>query len=929
MPITNNVKQVKLKVMTEAQFEETTPNENEFYAVTDAQLSYNDLADKPTIGDATLTIQKNGTAVDTFTANATSDKTINITVPTQPSDIGAATSAQGALADSALQPSDVVNNTTSTATDAPLSANMGKSLQDQVNNLNGRGRYLALWNCATGLAQSNPPQTTYTYKAGDYFIVGTVATGSGTNYRPSGSSYTTGVASTVVETEDVAVNDVYYYDGTTWSLQINTQKEVAFVNVAGDPYDNTNLANALNNKVTGNNAITGATKCKITYDSKGLVTAGADLSSGDIPDLSSTYATAAQGALADTAVQPADLNGYVPYSGATGAVDLNNKNLKNISNLAVGTATVDSNEKILSVGQNRFVTNNQNGLFISSTTSQTRKGMYGVPMALEIQFNSNNQAYSYPLGFHDMNSNNNGGQFLFTSFSSAISAASAGDVMVENDKGGLIFNTGASKSGAKMRFTVGNWASTPQITITANSVGIKNLNPNSNYALDVTGTINASTDVKVNGVSVALPSQTGQSGKFLTTDGTTTSWAEVQGGGGDANVKVEDGGSSEPVDLEYLYIDSYGADYSFSYDYNSGTIKNNNSLVDSSYAYGVVELYTEDATTATVYFHQSSEQNYDFGEISELGYYLNMDNDEDLQGVLWSGKDYDEYEGSVEFELEAGYNYFTIKYIKDSSSESGDDLFEITGITLGSGSGSARLINTDTQEEIQVSQLGDLPQVLQEIRGEIPDTNNLVTLNTTQTIQAAKAIFGTDVAFGSDASQKNLLAVISNNNSTAGTWVGRLTVGAKNKTFIMGTYGTICVLGAHSWTNAQQGTGAAWEPVYINPDGDKAVYIGGSPINGKQALMVLQNVNANTTGTVKINRSSNLTNNFKDVACWSDNVSKFTNDAGYITSNALSGYQTTANLVTSVSSRSTDSQYPSAKLFYDTCGDIETLINAL
>ena len=44
---------------------------------------------------------------------------------------------------------------------------------------------------------------------------------------------------------------------------------------------------------------------------------------------------------------------------------------------------------------------------------------------------------------------------------------------------------------------------------------------------------------------------------------------------------------------------------------------------------------------------------------------------------------------------------------------------------------------------------------------------------------------------------------------------------------------------------------------------------------------------------------------------------------------ALQSYQTTANLVTSVSSSSTNSQYPSAKLFYDTCGDIETLINAL
>lgn len=43
----------------------------------------------------------------------------------------------------------------------------------------------------------------------------------------------------------------------------------------------------------------------------------------------------------------------------------------------------------------------------------------------------------------------------------------------------------------------------------------------------------------------------------------------------------------------------------------------------------------------------------------------------------------------------------------------------------------------------------------------------------------------------------------------------------------------------------------------------------------------------------------------------------------------MTGYQTTSNLVTSVSSASTDTQYPSAKLFYDTCGDIESLINAL
>lgn len=52
--------------------------------------SYNDLTDKPTIptvNNATLTIQKNGSTVKTFTANASSNVTANITVPTKVSDL--------------------------------------------------------------------------------------------------------------------------------------------------------------------------------------------------------------------------------------------------------------------------------------------------------------------------------------------------------------------------------------------------------------------------------------------------------------------------------------------------------------------------------------------------------------------------------------------------------------------------------------------------------------------------------------------------------------------------------------------------------------------------------------------------------------------------------------------------------------------------
>lgn len=55
------------------------------------------------------------------------------------------------------------------------------------------------------------------------------------------------------------------YDGTS----TNAQSGIA-------------VASAISGKVTANTEITGATKCKITYDSKGLVTSGADLAASDV-----------------------------------------------------------------------------------------------------------------------------------------------------------------------------------------------------------------------------------------------------------------------------------------------------------------------------------------------------------------------------------------------------------------------------------------------------------------------------------------------------------------------------------------------------------------------------------------------------------------------------------------------------------------------
>ena len=205
--------------------------------------SYTDLDNKPTIpvvNNATLTIQKNWTTVQTFTANASSDVTADISVPT------------------------VIDSLSSTDTTNSLSAYQWKVLNDKISDLQAMGKFLSLWDASTGLPISFPHQTPYTYSTWDYYLVETIASGSGTNYRPTGSSYT-GTASTTAETDELEVWDLYIYDGSIWLLQINHWKTVSFANLAWQPSDNTALATALNAKaddnavvkLTGNQTIAG------------------------------------------------------------------------------------------------------------------------------------------------------------------------------------------------------------------------------------------------------------------------------------------------------------------------------------------------------------------------------------------------------------------------------------------------------------------------------------------------------------------------------------------------------------------------------------------------------------------------------------------------------------------------------------------------
>ena len=84
----------------------------------------------PTVNDSTITIQKNGTAVDTFTTNQAKAKSINITVPTTAADVNA-------LADSTKYANDLsfTMNTTTFVITAVLKDQDGTALATQTIDL--------------------------------------------------------------------------------------------------------------------------------------------------------------------------------------------------------------------------------------------------------------------------------------------------------------------------------------------------------------------------------------------------------------------------------------------------------------------------------------------------------------------------------------------------------------------------------------------------------------------------------------------------------------------------------------------------------------------------------------------------------------------------------------------------------------------------
>lgn len=91
----------------------------------------------------------------------------------------------------------------------------------------------------------------------------------------------TGAATTITSSNLTSNRALISNDSGKVAVSTTTSTELGYVNGV-----TSSIQTQLNNKVAKNTDITGGTKCKITYDSKGLVTSGADLVEDDIPDLS-------------------------------------------------------------------------------------------------------------------------------------------------------------------------------------------------------------------------------------------------------------------------------------------------------------------------------------------------------------------------------------------------------------------------------------------------------------------------------------------------------------------------------------------------------------------------------------------------------------------------------------------------------------------
>ena len=306
-------------------------------------------------------------------------------------------------------------------------------------------------------------------------------------------------------------NQNFFADATTKTIDLgrsNNVWKIGYINTLSDGTNSISIANIIN-KVTANAAITGATKCKITYDSKGLVTAGADLEESDIPDLHLSKIT-------DITATSAEVNV--------------------LDGITASTTELNYVDGVTSNIQTQLNAKAADNAVVHTTGNETISGTKTFNDTLELKNN---------LSFRSYGSNDSGRLQL---------RAQPSDNVI---RGTIAITDGYSTSGsgyngfvAQMVARSGSTASDPFNTMRVSNKGIEYIKEANDGTitgqyiivdsnglvpsdrLATSGTTGQLLTKTASGQAwqtfEALPSQTGNNGKYLTTNGTTASWVAIE-----------------------------------------------------------------------------------------------------------------------------------------------------------------------------------------------------------------------------------------------------------------------------------------------------------------------------------------------------------------------------------------------------------------
>ena len=487
----------------------TTNNLGQVTGITEVTIT------QPTVNNKTITIQKNSTIVDSFTLNQSTDKTIDITVPTKTSDL---TNDSGFLTSHQSIKSIKSDNTTAQSTSS--SEAVAGSGTINLHKIAKTGTFSDLLSKPTSISGYGITDA-YTKTEVDGLISSV--------YKPAGSvafaslpTLASGVLGNVYNVTDAFTTTTDFVEGSGKSYPAGTN--VVVVEPSSGTYKFDVLAGFVD--------LSGYVPTSRTVNGKAL-SANISLTASDVGAISShqsiktlkTDNTTAQSTSSSEAIAGSGSISLHKVSKTGSYNDLLNKPTIPATNTIPATTT--ANKVLLSTttsGTAKWSDFSSAGLLKTNTSGvvsvdTTSYGTYSKPSG---GIPSTDLAESYYLASNPNGYTSNTG----TVTSVRVQAGTGLSSSTSTAQSTTLNTTISVASGYKLPTTT-EWSNkqdklTAQTAYTSKGSATKVPQITTNTLGQVTGI----TEVDIT-YPTELPSQTGQSGKFLTTNGSTVSWASA------------------------------------------------------------------------------------------------------------------------------------------------------------------------------------------------------------------------------------------------------------------------------------------------------------------------------------------------------------------------------------------------------------------